>query len=69
VIFGGWRAGGTFVAILLFTLVEAVQVRAQALGIRLPYQVLVMAPYLATIVALAIFVGRSRPPRALGTND
>jgi simple sugar transport system permease protein len=39
------------------------------LGIHLPYQFLVMAPYVVTILALAVFVGRSRPPRALGTND
>jgi general nucleoside transport system permease protein len=69
VIFGSWRPLGTLLAVLLFTLVEAIQVRAQALGIRLPYQFLVMAPYVVTVLALAMFVGRSRPPRALGTND
>jgi ABC-type uncharacterized transport system permease subunit len=69
VIFGSWRPFGTLFAVLLFTLVEAIQVRAQALGIRLPYQFLVMAPYLVTILALALFVGRARPPRALGIND
>jgi ABC-type uncharacterized transport system permease subunit len=69
VIFGSWRPFGTLLAVLLFTLVEAIQVRAQALGIHLPYQFLVMAPYVVTILALAVFVGRSRPPRALGTND
>jgi simple sugar transport system permease protein len=60
---------GTLVAVLLFTLTEAIQVRAQVMGIRLPYQFLVMAPYLVTVIALALFVGRSRPPRALGTNE
>jgi ABC-type uncharacterized transport system permease subunit len=69
VIFGSWRPVGTLVAVLLFTLVEAIQVRAQALGVHLPYQFLVMAPYVVTILALAIFVGRSRPPRGLGSND
>jgi len=69
VIFGSWQPFGTLLAVLLFTLVEAIQVRAQALGIHLPYQFLVMAPYVVTILALAVFVGRSRPPRALGTND
>jgi general nucleoside transport system permease protein len=69
VIFGSWRPLGTLAAVLLFTLVEAIQVRAQALGIQLPYQFLIMAPYLVTILALAIFAGRSRPPRALGSND
>ena len=69
VIFGSWRPFGTLLAVLLFTFVEAVQVRAQAFGIRLPYQFLVMAPYVVTILALALFVGRSRPPRALGINN
>ena len=45
VIFGSWRPFGTLLAVLLFTLVEAIQVRAQAFGIHLPYQFLVMAPY------------------------
>jgi ABC-type uncharacterized transport system permease subunit len=69
VVFGRWTPAGTLVAVLLFTFVEAIQVRAQLLGIGLPYQFLVMAPYVVTVVALAIFVGRSRPPRALGIND
>ena len=69
VIFGSWRPFGTLLAVLLFTLVEAIQVRAQAFGIHLPYQFLVMAPYAVTVLALAVFAGRSRPPRALGIND
>ncbi|MEQ8967579.1 MAG: ABC transporter permease [Azospirillaceae bacterium] len=69
VVFGRWRPVGALVAVLLFTTVEAVQVRAQVLGIELPYQFLVMAPYVATLVALTLFTGRSRPPRALGSND
>jgi ABC-type uncharacterized transport system permease subunit len=69
VVFGRWHPLGTLVAVLLFTLTEAIQVRAQVMGIRLPYQFLVMAPYLVTVIALAFFAGRSRPPRALGTNE
>lgn len=66
VVFGRWKPTGTLIAVLLFTLVEAIQVRAQVIGITLPYQFLVMAPYLVTIVALALFVRRTRPPSALG---
>jgi simple sugar transport system permease protein len=69
VIFGGWQPLGTLAAVLLFTLVQAIQVRAQALGIHLPYQFLIMAPYVVTILALTAFAGRSRPPRALGSNN
>lgn len=66
VVFGRWRPLGTLVAVLLFTLVEAIQVRAQVLGVTLPYQLLVMAPYLVTVIALALFVRRTRAPAALG---
>ncbi len=55
-------------AVLLFTLTEAVQVRAQLLGLRVPYQFLVMAPYAVTVIALALFVKRTRAPSSLGVN-
>jgi ABC-type uncharacterized transport system permease subunit len=68
VVFGRWTPPGAMVAILLFTIIEALQVRAQILGINLPYQFLVMAPYLATILALALFMKRMKAPRGLGIN-
>jgi ABC-type uncharacterized transport system permease subunit len=68
VVFGRWTPSGVMVAILLFTLVESLQVRAQILGIKLPYQVLVMAPYLVTIIALAVFIKRMKAPHGLGMN-
>jgi ABC-type uncharacterized transport system permease subunit len=68
VVFGRWQPLGTAVAIILFTLTESLQIRAQILGIRLPYQVLVMAPYLVTVIALGLFVKRMRAPRCLGIN-
>lgn len=69
VIFGRWQPLGTMIAVLLFTLTEALQIRAQVMGIHVPYQFLVMSPYLVTVVALALFVGRMRPPKSLGVND
>jgi ABC-type uncharacterized transport system permease subunit len=68
VVFGRWTPSGAMVAILLFTIIEALQVRAQILGINLPYQFLVMAPYLATIMALALFMKSMKAPRGLGIN-
>jgi general nucleoside transport system permease protein len=68
VVFGRWTPSGAMVAILLFTTIEALQVRAQILGINLPYQFLVMAPYLATIMALALFMKSMKAPRGLGIN-
>jgi ABC-type uncharacterized transport system permease subunit len=68
VVFGRWRPAGIMMAVLLFTLIESLQIRAQILGITVPYQVLIMAPYLVTIIALAFFMKRMRPPGALGMN-
>ena len=64
VIFGKWRPGGAAAACLFFGVAEAAQIRLQAVG--LPTQFVQMLPYLLTMVALAGFVGRSRPPASLG---
>jgi ABC-type uncharacterized transport system permease subunit len=68
VVFGGWRPLGVLFAILLFALADAFQIRAQALGIHIPYQFLAMLPYLVTILALTLLVRRRRPPSSLGVN-
>jgi simple sugar transport system permease protein len=68
VVFGKWNPIGTAAAVLLFATADAFQIRAQALGIDLPYQLLVSLPYLATVIALAGLLRRMRPPAALGTN-
>jgi simple sugar transport system permease protein len=66
VIFGKWRPVGAFAAALLFGFIEALQLRLQAMGVGLPYQLLSALPYLVTIAALAGFVGRAKPPTFLG---
>jgi general nucleoside transport system permease protein len=68
VVFGKWNPVGTAAAVLLFATVDAFQIRAQAIGIDLPYQLLVTLPYLATLFALAGLLRRMRPPAALGVN-
>lgn len=68
VVFGRWRPFGTAMAVLLFATAEAFQIRAQALGFEVPYQLLVALPYLVTLVALAGVLKRMRPPAALGMN-
>lgn len=68
VVFGRWRPLGTLVAVLLFAVADAFQVRAQALDIDVPYQFLVMLPYAVTIIGLVVMIGRARAPQALGTN-
>jgi general nucleoside transport system permease protein len=68
VVFGRWRPGGTLAAVLLFAVADAFQVRAQALDIDVPYQFLVMLPYVITIVGLVVMIGRARAPQALAVN-
>lgn len=68
VVFGKWNPVGAAAAVVLFATANAFQIRAQALGIDLPYQLLVSLPYLATLVALAGLLRRMRPPAALGIN-
>jgi simple sugar transport system permease protein len=68
VIFGRWKPVGAFGAVMLFSLVDAFQIRAQALGLPVPYQLLVALPYVVTLLALALFVSKMRPPAALAIN-
>ncbi|MCL4441846.1 MAG: ABC transporter permease, partial [Firmicutes bacterium] len=66
VIFGKWNPVGVMGAALLFGLGDALQVRLQAQGINIPYQFLLMLPYIITIIALAGFIGRAVKPAAQG---
>lgn len=65
VIFGNWTPGGAVGASVLFGLAEAVQLRLQALGFHLPYQLLLMIPYVLTVLVMVGVVRRSTPPAAL----
>ena len=64
-IFGKWKPLPTAAACLLFGLADAVQIRLQGTG-SIPVQFIQVLPYIVTIFVLAGFVGRSRPPKALG---
>lgn len=66
-IFGKWMPFGAWGAALLFGLAGAVQTQLQfARQASVPHQFIAMLPYLFTIGVLAGFVGRSRPPGAVG---
>lgn len=57
---------GIFLAALLFGGADALQLRGQSMGIGIPYQFLVMLPYLLTVIVLVALAGRNRDPAALG---
>jgi simple sugar transport system permease protein len=65
VYFGGWRPLGVLAGSLLFSMVNALQLWVQILGIPIPSDIAIMLPYLLTILALVIAVQRVRPPTAL----
>ncbi|MCR2804143.1 ABC transporter permease [Paenibacillus soyae] len=64
VIFGKWTPGGTMAASLLFGGADALQLRFQSFGIQIPYQFMLMFPYLLTMIALAWFSGKGKQPAA-----
>jgi simple sugar transport system permease protein len=66
-IFGKWTPFGALGAALLFGLASAIQTQLQFTGsIDIPHQFIGMFPYLLTIIVLAGFGGRARPPAADG---
>jgi ABC-type uncharacterized transport system permease subunit len=65
VYFGGWRPLGVMLGALLFSLVNALQLRLQVQGVNIPSDLMVMMPYILTIIALVLTVQRVRSPSAL----
>ncbi|WP_313756076.1 ABC transporter permease [Tissierella sp.] len=66
VIFGKWNPKGVLMASLIFGIADALQIRIQMSGLNIPYQFLLMFPYLLTVVAVTGIVGRTTSPNALG---
>jgi simple sugar transport system permease protein len=65
-IFGNWMPFGTFGAGLLFGFADSLASRLAILGLPIPSQFLLMAPYIVTMVVLAGVIGRSHAPAAEG---
>ncbi|MGH2592238.1 MAG: ABC transporter permease [Anaerolineae bacterium] len=65
-IFGKWLPFGAFGASLIFGFAESLQAKLAILRVPIPSQFLLMAPYVATMIALAGLVGRATPPAADG---
>jgi ABC-type uncharacterized transport system permease subunit len=66
-IFGNWDPAGAFLGSLIFGFFDSWQEKLSILQIGIPVDLLGMAPYIATMVVLAGFIGRSRMPAADGT--
>jgi simple sugar transport system permease protein len=65
-IFGNWMPFGAFGAGLLFGFADSLASKLAILGVRIPSQFLLMAPYIATMIVLAGVVGRGQMPAADG---
>ena len=64
VIVGRWNPWRLALVSLLFGFLDALALRAQALGVGLPYQLLLALPYLVTLLVYAGLVGRAPAPEA-----
>jgi general nucleoside transport system permease protein len=66
VVFGHWQPWRSAAAALLFAALETLQQRLQASNlVHLPYEVLLMLPFLLTIVGMAVFSRDARAPAGL----
>jgi simple sugar transport system permease protein len=65
VVFGKWRPGGILAGALIFGASNALQFRLQAMNFPLPYQFLLMLPFIVTLVIVIIFVRGDAGPSAL----
>jgi general nucleoside transport system permease protein len=71
-IFGKWKPMPTFLTCLFFGLTDAIQTELQSnltLGSLIPVQALQALPYGVTLLVLVGFIGRAKPPEAIGTPD
>lgn len=67
VVFGRYNPIGIFLGTILFGLGDAFQIRLQTYGVQVPYQLLLMLPYVITLIALVAFMRNARGPAASGT--
>lgn len=65
-IFGKWHPVGVLGASLLFAFADALQMSIQSAGLNISPDLLMCAPYVLTIIALAGFVGKAVAPAQVG---
>jgi len=66
--FGAWSPLPILLGSLFFAGVEVLAYRVQVAGIGVPYQFLLMLPYVATILVMMLSFKRGRGPATLGQN-
>lgn len=66
--FGGWSPHLIFLGSLFFAVIEVLSFSVQVGGSKIPYQFLLMLPYLATILVMMPAFRAVRAPAALGQN-
>lgn len=66
--FGGWSPLPILFGSLFFAAIEVLSFRFQVGGSFIPYQFLIMLPYIATIIVMIFSFGKSKPPAFLGQN-
>jgi simple sugar transport system permease protein len=65
VYFGGWRPSRVMLGALLFSFVNALQLQISVIGVDIPTEFAVMAPYVITLIALIFASKRRDKPDAL----
>ena len=63
---GRWNPVGVLLVCLLFGMCDALQLRLQFANPNVPYQIFVVLPYIASILALIGVIGRVVPPGSVG---
>lgn len=66
--FGGWSPLPILLGSLFFAGVEVLSFRMQVGGSLIPYQFLIMLPYVATIIVMIFTFGKAKVPGFLGQN-
>lgn len=66
VTFAQWNPWGALAGAWLFGVADSLQLHLQAFGFKVPYQFLLMLPYVLTVIVLVISSRRARPPSILG---
>jgi simple sugar transport system permease protein len=69
-IFGHWRPVPALLACLMFGFLEAIAARLQGVEVPflgpMPTDLILVLPYVLTVILLAGFIGRAVPPRSIG---